>query len=54
VSSLATPNVQGNLATLKVGGLDTTDGAQNSIGLWANFSNTERIYRTAYFTQEEH
>lgn len=54
VTSLMTPSLQGNIATVKVGGLDTADGAANSIGLWANFANTERIFRAIYFTQEEH
>jgi hypothetical protein len=54
VVSLAQPTLQGNAATLKIGGLDTADNAQNSVGLWANFANTERIFRSIYFTQEEH
>jgi hypothetical protein len=54
VTALSTLILEINTAKLKIGGLDTAQGAPNSVGLWANFANTERIFRAIYFTQEEH
>lgn len=54
VTSLMNLTLLGNQVTIKIGGLDLADGAANSFGLWANFANTERIFRTVYFTAEEH
>ena len=54
VTSLMTPTLLGNQVTIKIGGMDLADGAANSFGMWASFANTERIFRTVYFAQEDH
>lgn len=54
VSVLSAPVVQGNLIFLKIGGLDTADGAPNSCSLAAVFANSEKLTRTIYFTREDH
>lgn len=54
VSLLSSVSIQGNQVTLKVGGLDTANGAVNSCSLTATFANGEKIVRTIYFTLEEH
>jgi hypothetical protein len=54
VTALSQPAIQGNAATLKIGGLDTGVGAVNSYTLAAVFANTEKIVRSIYFKQEDH
>lgn len=54
VSALSQPSMQGNAATLKIGGLDTGAAAINSCTLTAVFGNTEKIVRSIYFKQEDH
>jgi hypothetical protein len=54
VASLMVPTVANNQVTVKIGGLDTANAAPNSVGIWAFLANTEKIFRTIYFTQEEH
>lgn len=53
VSSLAAPVVQGNLAIVKVGGLDVSGAPNNSCTLPMTFANGEQVYRTIYFTRQD-
>jgi hypothetical protein len=54
VASLITPVVSGNMAVVKVSGLNTTPNATNSVVLTATFANGEKITRTIYFVSEVH
>jgi len=54
VSALSTPAIQGTQVVIKFGGLATGAGAANSCGLAVTFANGEKIYRSIYFTREDH
>jgi hypothetical protein len=54
VASLMTAAVSGNMAVVKVSGLNTTPNATNSVVLTAVFANGEKITRTIYFVSEVH
>jgi hypothetical protein len=53
VSSLIPPTIQGNLAIVKVGGLDVTNNPTNSCLLPLTFASGEQIFRTIYFTRQD-
>lgn len=54
VSALTTPVLQGGQAILKLGGLDTSNGAVNSCNLVMMLGTGEVISRTAYFSRQDH
>jgi predicted aconitase with swiveling domain len=54
VSALAAPVIQGNKAIVLHGGLDLTDGATNSSELVMTLATSEVIYRTIYFSRQDH
>jgi hypothetical protein len=51
VQLLEGPSVQGNLIVVKLGGLDTSPGAVNSITFRITCANTEQFDRTIYFNR---
>lgn len=51
-ASAATP--QGKQVVGKIAGLATADGAPNSCPVAVIFDNGEKLYRTMYFTREDH
>jgi hypothetical protein len=51
VASLVSPVIQGNLAIVKLGGLDVSGSPVNSCLLSLTFASGEQIYRTIYFTR---
>ena len=53
VSALSAPGIQGSQVVMKFGGLSAGD-AVNSCGLPVTFANGEKIYRSIYFTREDH
>ena len=54
VLSIATPVVMGNMAVVKVSGLNTSNNANNSVTLTGVFANGEKVTRTIYFVSEVH
>jgi len=54
VSMLSAPSIQGTQIVIKFGGLATGAGAANSCSLPVTFANGEKIYRSIYFSREDH
>lgn len=54
VTSLAAPTTQGNLAIVKIGGLDEANKAVNSCTATAILANGEKLVRSIYFNAEDH
>lgn len=54
VSLLAQPLVQGKLVIVKLGGMATSSGANNSCSITASLSNTEKLVRAIYLSREDH
>jgi len=54
VSMLSAPSIQGMQVVIKFGGLGTGAGAANSCSLPVTFANGEKIYRSIYFSREDH
>ncbi len=53
VTALSVPSIQGSQVVMKFGGLSAGD-AVNSCGLPVTFANGEKVYRSIYFTREDH
>ncbi|WP_141828365.1 hypothetical protein [Herbaspirillum sp. SJZ107] len=53
MTALSGPSIQGSQVVMKFGGLAAGDTV-NSCGLPVNFANGEKIYRSIYFTREDH
>lgn len=54
VSSTMTPVIQGKQVIVQAAGLATADGAVNSLGVMMVLATGEKVYRTIYFTREDH